>query len=145
MTDRVSMQHQATEQDVQRQVEAFARAILETPEYRAFKQAADALRNDQAAWDLFQQYEKTKAALFDQIGLDAASFNEVRALDARIRSNATLTAYHGAERALATMLNQTNDRISEKIGQQFACGHRGGCRCHQHGGHHHHHHHGGCC
>lgn len=139
MTDRVSMQHQAAEQDVQRQVETFAGAILETPEYRAFKQASDVLQNDREASDLFQQYEHEKAELLEQIGLDAASLNELRALYDRVKSNATLTAYHSAQRTLATLLNQTNDRISEKIGRQFACGHHGGC--HHHGGHHH----GGCC
>lgn len=128
------MQQPAAEQDVQRQVEAFARAILETPEYRAFKQASDVLQNDREASDLLQKYEHEKEELLEQIGLDAASLNELRALYDRVKSNATLTAFHSAQRALATLLNQTNDRISEKIGQQFACGHHGGC-----------HHHGGCC
>lgn len=128
------MQQPAAEQDVQRQVEAFARAILETPEYRAFKQASDVLQNDREASDLLQKYEHEKEELLEQIGLDAASLNELRALYDRVKSNATLTAFHSAQRALATLLNQTNDRISEKIGQQFASGHHGGC-----------HHHGGCC
>ena len=140
MTDRASPQHPAAGHDVHRQAKAFARAILETPEYRAFKQADGVLRNDGEAWDLFQQYEHTKADLLEQVGLDAASLNTLRALDARVRANTTLAAYHAAERALAAMLNRANDRINERIGRQFACGHRGGCRCHQHGGHH-----GGCC
>ncbi len=133
------MHHQAAEQDVRRQVEAFARAILETPEYRAFRQASDVLQSDREASDLFQQYEHEKEELLEQIGLDAASLNELRVLYDRVKNNATLTAYHSAQRTLATLLNRTNDRISEKIGQQFACGHHGGC--HHHGGHHHE----GCC
>ena len=140
MTDRESLEHQAGGQDVRGQAEAFARAILETPEYRAFRQADIVLQNDREAWDLFQQYEQTKADLLDKVGLDAASLNELRVLDARVRGNATLAAYQGAERALAALLNRANDRISDRIGRQFACGHRGGCRCHQHAGHH-----GGCC
>lgn len=73
MTDRIAMQQPAAEQDVQRQVEAFARAILETPEYRAFKQASDVLQNDREASDLLQKYEHEKEELLEQIGLDAAS------------------------------------------------------------------------
>ena len=140
MKDQVSVQRRTAEQDVRRTVEAFARAILETPEYRAFEQAGDALRNDREASDLLRQYEHEKEELAGQIGLDAAAFGELRAIYERVRCNATLAAYQSAQRGLAAMLNQTNDRISERIGQQFACGHRGGC-CHHHGGHHH----GGCC
>lgn len=132
------MQHQAAEQDVQRQVEAFARAILETPEHRAFMQASDDLQNDREASDLLQQYEHKKAELLEQVGLDTAALNELKAVHDRVRSNATLAAFHSTQSALATLLIQTNDRISEKIGQQFARGHHGGCH---HGGHHH----GGCC
>jgi cell fate (sporulation/competence/biofilm development) regulator YlbF (YheA/YmcA/DUF963 family) len=139
MTDELSADHQEEGQDVRPEVEAFARAILETPEYRAFVAARDAVQADREASALWHQYEHEQEELAGQVGLNAAAFGDMRALYDRVRSNPTLSAYQAAERALATLLNQTNDRISERIGRQFACGHRGGCACH--GGHHH----GGCC
>ena len=122
----VSRQEQEAKQDVELRVMAFARGILETPEYRAFRQANGDLAKNQEARELLRQYQ-LKTAEVQRKGFDAASLDELKALQVRVKSNETLTAFYNTQAALVALLKQTNDRISEKIGQQFAQRRQGGC------------------
>jgi cell fate (sporulation/competence/biofilm development) regulator YlbF (YheA/YmcA/DUF963 family) len=126
MAEQVSQQEQEIRQDVERRVWAFARAIVNTLEYRSFMDANAALQQDREARSLLQQYQ-LKTNEVQHRGYDAASLDELKALQVRVRSNGTLTAYYTAQAAVVACLTQTNDRISEKIGQQFAQARKGGC------------------
>lgn len=126
MAPQMSDQEQQARQDVELRVMGFARAIIATPEYRAFMQANGDLARDQEARSLLQQYQ-LKTAEVQRRGYDAASLDELKALQVRVKENATLTAFYNTQAALVALLKETNDRISEKIGQQFAQARQGGC------------------
>lgn len=105
---------------------AFACAIVASPEYQAFITANGELAKDQEARNLLQQYQ-LKTNEVQHRGYDAASLDELKALQIRVKENATLTAFYTTQAALVALLKETNDRISAKIGQQFAQRRQGGC------------------
>ena len=125
MAVEVSQQEQEAKQDVERRVWAFARAIVDTQEYRSFMDANSALQLDREARELLQQYQ-LKTAEVQRKGFDPATLDELKALQVRVKSNETLTAFYNAQAAVVACLKQTNDRISERIGQQFAQARQGG-------------------
>ncbi len=126
MAQQISEQEQQAKQDVDLRVMGFARAIVASPEYQAFITANGELAKDQEARSLLQQYQ-LKTNEVQHRGYDAASLDELKALQVRVKENATLTAFYATQAALVALLKETNDRISEKIGQQFAQRRQGGC------------------
>jgi cell fate (sporulation/competence/biofilm development) regulator YlbF (YheA/YmcA/DUF963 family) len=126
MTPQMSEQEQQAREDVELRAMGFARAIVATPEYRAFMQANGELAQDREARSLLQQYQ-LKTNEVRHRGYDAASLDELKALQVRVRENAILTAFYTTQAALVALLKETNDRISAKIGQQFAQARQGGC------------------
>ncbi len=126
MAVEISQQEQEAKQAVELQVMGFARAIVASPEYQAFITANGALAQDQEARSLLQQYQ-LKTNEVQHRGYDAESLDELKALQVRVKENATLTAFYTTQAALVALLKETNDRISAKIGQQFAQARKGGC------------------
>ncbi|HIH02914.1 MAG TPA: YlbF family regulator [Methanoregulaceae archaeon] len=126
MAIEVSQQELEAKQDVELRVMAFARGIIASPEYQPFMQTNGDLAKNQETGDLLRKYQ-LKTAEVQRKGFDAASLDELKALRVRVKSNETLTAFYNTQAALVALLKQTNDRISEKIGQQFAQARQGGC------------------
>ena len=126
MAQEISQHEQEAKQDVELRVMAFARGIVASPEYQAFMQANGELAKNLEARSLLQQYQ-LKTNEVQHRGYDAASLDELKALQVRVKENATLTAFYTTQAALVALLKETNDRISAKIGQQFAQRRQGGC------------------
>jgi len=126
MADQVSQQEQDAGRDVKERVQAFARAILETEEYRAFMRANEALQQDETARDLLNLFQ-LKTAEVQRTGFDATGLDALKALQGKVKENETLAAFFATQAALVALLKQTNDRISAKIGRQFAQARQGGC------------------
>ena len=126
MAVEISQQEQEAKRDVELRVMAFARAIVASPEYQAFMQANGELAKNQEARSLLQQYQLKMNEVQHQ-GYDAASLDELKAVQLRVKENATLTAFYTTQAALVALLKETNDRISARIGQQFTQRRQGGC------------------
>lgn len=116
----------ASQNDVKVRVQAFAQAILDCEEYRAFMQSNEELQNNQDARNLLFRYQRKQQEL-QLTGYDPATLDELKELQMKVKSNEALTKFYNTQAALVALLKQTNDRISEKIGQPFAQQRRGGC------------------
>jgi len=121
------MENQSKNQDgLKEQVNAFAQAICECEEYRTFMQCNKDLENNQEAQNLLRQYQLKQQEL-QWSGYDAKTLDELKELRMQVTNNETLTKLFSSQEALIDLLKRSNDRISEKIGQQFAQKKQGGC------------------
>lgn len=116
----------ASQDDVKVRVQVFAQAILDCEEYRAFMQSNEELEKDQEARNLLFRYQKKQQELHWN-SYDSATLDELKDLQMKVKNNESLTKFFNAQTALVALLKQTNDRISERIGQPFAQQRRGGC------------------
>ncbi len=120
------METQLPQQDVQNRVRAFAQAIIETEEYRTFMQSNEELEKNQESRNLLFRYQRKQQEL-QWSGYDAATLDELKDLQIKVKNDETLTKFFSSQAALVALLERTNDRISEKIGQPFAQRRQGRC------------------
>jgi cell fate (sporulation/competence/biofilm development) regulator YlbF (YheA/YmcA/DUF963 family) len=112
--------------------QAFARALSETAAFQAFEQASAALRDDVVARCAIDAYQARAQSLSALLTLGAVSPEERAELD-RLRQayeqEPTVIAYEAAQRDLVSLIQATGDRLSARIGLEFAaaCGGGGGC------------------
>ncbi|NVO66878.1 YlbF family regulator [Methanofollis tationis] len=127
VTRRLKMEDQSTGQnELESQVKAFAQAILESEEYRTFMHCNENLERNQEARNLLLRYQRKQTEL-QWAGYDAATLDELKDLQMKVKNDETLTKFFSSQAALVDLLKRSNDRISEKIGQTFAQNRRGGC------------------
>ncbi|MDZ7850106.1 MAG: YlbF family regulator [Halodesulfurarchaeum sp.] len=111
--------------DIDTRLRTFVEAIKDSDRYRTFLDAREDLDEDENAQDLLRQYQQ-KQVLLERGGRDPEVLSELRDVRREMADNETITRYRRAESELIEMLEQTNDAISERIGEEFARS-TGGC------------------
>lgn len=108
----------------------FAESLSETPQFRAWEQAAWALRQDQAAQAMAQQLQTMQRELQPLLMLGAAGAEQRAELE-RLRSAylalPTVIACVQAEADLRTLCQAANEVLSQAAGLDFAANSASGC------------------
>jgi cell fate (sporulation/competence/biofilm development) regulator YlbF (YheA/YmcA/DUF963 family) len=108
----------------------FATALAETPQFRAYEETAERLRNDEAAQRAIGAYQARQQALQTLLMLNAVSAEEGAELE-RLRlaflSEPAVAAYLQSQAELAALCQATADLLSQHVGLSFASACRPGC------------------
>src|SRR5574338_585837 len=105
----------------------FAAALSETPQYRAFEQAAGLFQKDEVAQRAQQEYEAKQQSLRGLLMLNAASADEQQELE-RLRqaffSQPSVVAYLQAQNDLMALSQACTDLLSQATGLNYSasCG-----------------------
>ena len=105
----------------------FAAALAETPQFKAFEQAYEALNKDADALKTLSAYQAKARSLRGIMMLNAASEAERAELE-RLKNDyvtrPTVQAYAQAEAELTTICQQAAGMISQSVGLNYAasCG-----------------------
>lgn len=116
----------SNEQAVEEQLRTFIDAVTESETYTEFVAANDRLEEDAEAMALLREYQQ-KQRQMQQGGFDDAVMSELRELREEMNDNETIQAQREAQEALVSLLQDTNEVISEQIGREFAQSTGGGC------------------
>lgn len=105
----------------------FAIALAETPQFKAFEQAAFAFCQDKATQRAMQVYQQKQESLRALIMLNALSVeqrDELERLKSAFISQPVVQEYVTAQAELASLCQAIGDVLSESIGLNFAavCG-----------------------
>lgn len=105
----------------------FAAALAETPQFKAFEQAADRFRQDQAAQQAMGAYQEkqiTWRALLMLNALSAEQKAELESLQNAFVNQPVVQEYFKAQTEFATLCQSLGDMLSESIGLNYAasCG-----------------------
>ncbi|ELY46561.1 halo-CC-star protein HcsL [Natronorubrum bangense] len=119
-------EHVTTNSAVDDRLAAFIETITESEPYQQFVDSQQQLKADDDAQELLREFQ-TKQQQLQRDGFDQETMGELRELKAEMEDNETISDVRAAEAELVTLLEQTNDIISEKIGQEFAQTTGGGC------------------
>lgn len=118
-------EHSTTEATVDEQLHAFIDTISDSEPYRQFVESQRRLKNDDEAQELLEQFQQKQRQM--QQNFDQETMQDLRDLKQDMENNETLQEARQAETALLELLEETNEIISEKIGQPFAQTTGGGC------------------
>lgn len=105
----------------------FAAALAETPQFKAFEQAADRFQQDQEAQQITQAYQQKQHALRALLMLNAVSKEEQAELE-RLHdlfvTHPMVQAYFEAQTELIALCQTLGDALSQAIGLNYAaaCG-----------------------
>ncbi len=108
----------------------FAAALAETPQFKAFEQAAEELQRDQVAQRAIADYTLKQQSLQWMQQLNAVSAQdqaELERLHKAFLGNPTVAAYLKAQEALTTLCQAAGDLLSRQIGLSFAAACGPGC------------------
>ncbi len=119
-------EHATTDTDVDAQVAEFTETVRNSKPYQQFVENQRRLQSDEKAQQLLQEYQ-TKQQQLQRGGFDQETMGELREIKADVEANETIAELRRAEEELLSLLEETNDIISEKIGQEFARTTGGGC------------------
>lgn len=111
---------------VETKLQAFLEALCDSETYQRFVEAQQELEADSESIELLETYQQKQDALQDG-EFDPAVMSELRDLQTEIENNETIQEHRDARAELVALLEQTNDVISERIGQEFAQSRGGGC------------------
>ena len=105
----------------------FAAALAETPEFKAFEQAADAFRQDPVAQKALGAYQEKQLAWRALLMLNALSSEqraELESLQSAFMNQSVVQEYFKAQTEFATLCQTLGDTLSESIGLNYAaaCG-----------------------
>ncbi len=105
----------------------FAAALAETSQYKAFEQAAERFRQDQAAQQAmvaYQEKQKTWRALIMLNALSAEQSTELESLKNAFLNQSVVQEYLKAQTELVGLCQALGDVFSESIGLNYAaaCG-----------------------
>jgi cell fate (sporulation/competence/biofilm development) regulator YlbF (YheA/YmcA/DUF963 family) len=101
----------------------FAAALAETPQFKAFEQAAYAFRNDQAAQQAMQALQQKQQSLRPLMQLNALSniqHEELMELQSAFTSQTVVQEYFSAQAELTTLCQALGDELSGAIGLNYA-------------------------
>ncbi len=108
----------------------FAIALAKSPQYRAFDQAEEALRQDQDAQRIITAYQSKQQALRALMMLGAASQEdraELARLQQEFQTHPTIAAFLAAQNDLVAVCQVTADILSRHLGVSFAGACKKGC------------------
>jgi cell fate (sporulation/competence/biofilm development) regulator YlbF (YheA/YmcA/DUF963 family) len=112
--------------DVETALEAFVDELLASETYQALVDAREALEADAEAQELLDTYRETERELQDS-EFDASLMSDLRDIQADLSEIESVTRHREAREAFEELLAETNDVVSERIGQEFAQSLGGGC------------------
>lgn len=112
--------------DVNEQLNEFIDQLTDSEPYQQFIESQQQLKADDEAQQLIRDFQQKQQQL-QQNGFDQATMKELRELQQDMEENDTIQDVSHAENELIALLEQTNDIISERIGQEFAQTMGGGC------------------
>jgi cell fate (sporulation/competence/biofilm development) regulator YlbF (YheA/YmcA/DUF963 family) len=101
----------------------FASALAETPQFKAFEQAAYAFRNDQAAQAAMQSLQQKQQSLHPLMLLNAlsnAQREELQQLQSAFVNQPVVKEYFTTQADLTTLCQALGDGISGAIGLNYA-------------------------
>jgi len=108
----------------------FARALAETPQFKAFEQAAKRLSSDEQAQQAMQAFQARQQSSRMMLMLNAVSAEETAELE-RLReaflAKASMAAYLQAQQDLMVVCRAAADSLSQHIGLSFATSCGSGC------------------
>lgn len=112
---------------VKRAARDFAAALSETPQSKAFKQAAEQFRQDQSAQEAFKAFQEKQMSLRPLLMLNALSpeqRSELESLQSAFVNQPVVQEYFKAQTEFASLCQTLGDAISESIGLNYAaaCG-----------------------
>lgn len=112
---------------VEQAVHDFAGALAETPQFKAFEEAAERLRHDEAAQRTMGAYQAKQQSLQMMLMLNAVNAEEGAELERRRQaflSEPAVAAYLQAQEDLTAVCRTAADLLSQHIGLSFvsACG-----------------------
>lgn len=105
----------------------FAAALVETPQYKAFEQAAERFQQDPAAQQAMEAYRQKQMDLRPLLMLNALSAEqtaELESLQTAFVNQPIVQEYSKAQTELVTLCQAVGDALSESIGLNYAaaCG-----------------------
>ena len=105
----------------------FAATLSETPQYKAFEQAAERFRQDQAAQQAMEAYREKQMDLRPLLMLNALSDEqrtELESLQNAFVNQPVVQEYSKAQMEFASLCQALGDALSESIGLNYAaaCG-----------------------
>jgi cell fate (sporulation/competence/biofilm development) regulator YlbF (YheA/YmcA/DUF963 family) len=112
--------------DVESALDAFVDELLACGRYQALVEAREALEADQEAQELLEAYRETERELQDG-EFDASLMSDLREIQADLSELESVTHHREARDAFERLLAETDDVVSERIGQAFAQSLGGGC------------------
>ena len=111
---------------VEESLQAFIETLRDSATYQQFVDASEQLEADEEARSLLEAYqEKQQELQADEF--DPSVMSELQELQSEVSNNDTIQQHRAAQAELAALLEETNDVISERIGQEFAQSLGGGC------------------
>ena len=108
----------------------FAAALAETPEFKAFEQAADAFRQDPVAQKALGAYQEKQLAWRALLMLNALSSKqraELESLQSAFMNQTIVQEYFNAQTKFAALCQALGDTLSESIGLNYAAACGVGC------------------
>lgn len=105
----------------------FAAALSESPQFKAFEQAAERFHQDQSAQQVLQAYQEKQMAWRALLMLNALSpeqKTELESLQSAFVNHPIVQDYFKTQTDLATLCQTLGDALSESIGLNYAaaCG-----------------------
>lgn len=119
-------QEVSNEQAVEETLQTFIDTVKDSETYEEFMTANERLEEDSEAMALLKQYQQ-KQRQMQMGGFDESIMSELRELQEEMNDNETIQAQREAQEALISLLQDTNEVISEQIGREFAQSTGGGC------------------
>ena len=119
-----------TGEDVRAAARAFAQALGETPEFRAYEETADRLRNDEVAQQIMADLTAKQQALQMLLRLNAVPAEEqaeLTGLREAFYSQPAVAAHLKAQDELTALCQAGADLLSQRIGLSFAAACGPGC------------------
>lgn len=117
---------QGGETSVEESLQTFLDAISDSETYQQFVDAQARLEADDEAMELLQAYEQKQQQL-QANEFDQSRMSELQELQTEVSNTEVIQRHQSAEADLIELLTETNDVISEKIGEEFAQSLGGGC------------------
>lgn len=117
---------QLEDQAVEEKLQAFITEIRNSETYQQFLDSTQQLEADSEAKALLEAYQQKQQQLQEN-EFDPSVMSELRELQTELSDNETIQQHQAAQQQLVDLLKQTNDVISERIGQEFAQSLGGGC------------------
>jgi len=116
----------SVEENVEAALREFCDALGESETYQRFVAADEALQADADAMALLREYQRKQQQL-QRGGFDESVMEELKGLQAELSDNETIQRQQAAQNELVELLQETNDAVSDEIGQEFAQSTGGGC------------------
>ncbi|ELZ76663.1 MULTISPECIES: halo-CC-star protein HcsL [Haloferax] len=112
--------------NVETELEAFVDELLTCERYQELVEAREALEADAEAQELLDAYRETEREL--QNGeFDTSLMSELRSIQKDLSELESVRRHREAREAFESLLAETDEIVSERIGQAFAQSIGGGC------------------